>query len=82
MLGPGGICVAQPNAAQWPARELLDAAGMFRDFEPADQDPLKSATLDEYWWRTIDRGDWHPLDWGPALPDEVVLTRTATDPLN
>ena len=72
VLGSGGIYAALPTTAQWPARELRDAEGGFAGFEPEDEDPLKASVLDEYWWREIDRGDWHPLDWDSVLPDRVV----------
>ena len=74
VLGPGGICTDLSNTAQWPARELRNANGEFEDFDPADEDPIKDAKLDEQWWLDIDRGDWHPLDWD--LPDQLALRRS------
>ena len=74
MLGPGGVCTDVLNPAQWPARELPHAEGGFVGFEPEDEDPLKDAKLDEYWWGDIDRGDWHALDWD--LPNPLASTRS------
>lgn len=71
LLGPGGIYAALPTLAQWPARELRDVGGGLVGFEPEDEEPLKAAVLDEYWWGNIDRRDWHPLDWDGNIPDRV-----------
>ena len=73
VLGPGGLCAPLPSSAQWPARELRDAQGAFADFELEDEDPLKEAVLDEYWWGAIDKGAWHSLDWNAVLPDRVEV---------
>lgn len=60
-LGVGGVYVGSPTTAQWPARSLLDDEGKPMDIEPEDDQPLRGASIDNFWWRDISDGDWFPL---------------------
>ena len=73
VLGPGGIHAVGSSASKWSSAELAYPGQEF--FEPAqDVHPLDGAVLGESWWRAIDRGTWHPLDW-----EQQVVVESATE---
>ena len=73
VLGQGGIHGDGSSASKWSSAELAYPGQEF--FEPAqDVHPLDGAVLGESWWRAIDRGTWHPLDW-----EQQVVVESATE---
>jgi len=67
-LGMGGFYVGGRTNARWPARDIRNVSGEVIDIEPVDSDPLAGGTLDDYWWRDVQEGDWFPLVWDRTLP--------------
>lgn len=74
-MGVGGVYVGTPTAARWPARELRDPSGEVIDIEPDDEDALRGASLDDFWWRDIYQGEWFPLVWERSLPKRPTRRR-------
>ena len=74
VLGAGGMHVVASSVARWSPAEPAYPGQEFFDAEP-DVQPLDGTVLNEAWWRAVDRGTWHALDWVPLLrqprPDEI-----------